>query len=83
MDEVEAPWLKHPDFPPYDGFWRQSGDYWLNYVWRPYWNSLKPEGKKAYLEKYPPPEVWMKMSFDLNPEFAAELERIDAEDFSG
>jgi hypothetical protein len=79
MDEIEAPWLKYPNFPPYDGFWRQTGEYWLNYVWRPYWVTLDSAQKKEYLDKYPPPDVWLNMSTDLNPAFAAELERIDVE----
>jgi len=74
-----APWVKYPGFPPFDGFWRQTGEYWLAYVWEPYWNALSLEEKEAYLQRWDVPDVWREYSAYINPEFAKLLESIDNE----
>ncbi|MFA6066767.1 MAG: hypothetical protein WC707_06320 [Candidatus Babeliaceae bacterium] len=60
MQEINPPWIQHPEFPPYDCFWRQSGEFWYLDVWLPYWRSLSEEEKKHYLEKWNAPEEWLR-----------------------
>lgn len=64
MNEIKPPWLECPEFPPYDTFWRQSGEFWLKYIWEPYWNSLSDEQKEIYLQKWQVPKVWIDFYFD-------------------
>ena len=63
-NEIEPPWVAFPGYPPGDGFWRQSGENWLRYIWEPYWNALSPERKKEYLEKWMVPKEWHDFYFD-------------------
>jgi ubiquinone/menaquinone biosynthesis C-methylase UbiE len=56
--EAKPPWVVFPGFGPSDGFWRQSGEGWFYFVWRPYWDSLSDESQKKYLEKYEVPQEW-------------------------
>lgn len=79
MKEVIPPWVKYPDFPPYDGSWRQSGELWLIYTWVPFWNSLNPTQKEEYLKQWQVPEVWLKLCHHINPEFGEWLEIVDKE----
>jgi len=72
-EEITPPWIKYPRFPPYDGFWRQSGELWLVYVWEPFWNELTPIEKEDYLKRWDVPEY----SYQINPEFGKWLESID------
>jgi len=74
---IEPPWIAYPGFPPADTFWRQSGEIWLHEIWRPYWHQLTETEKAAYLNKWPPPDVWQRFSIDLNPEFKAWLDSTD------
>jgi len=62
--EIIPPWVEYPGFPPGDGFWRQSGQLWLNYVWEPYWQSLDVQEQEAYLHRWNVPEEWRKFYFD-------------------
>lgn len=75
--DFEPPWIKFPGFPPYDGFWRQAGEYWLAYEWVPYWESLTEDEKEDYLVRWQVPEVWRQFSVYLNPEFEKWLESLD------
>ncbi|MFA6066766.1 MAG: hypothetical protein WC707_06315 [Candidatus Babeliaceae bacterium] len=67
MQEINPPWIQHPEFPPYDCFWRQSGEFWYLDVWLPYWCSLSEEEKKRYVEKWNAPEEWLIFT-PLDPE---------------
>lgn len=58
MSEILPPWIRYPDYPPMDPFWRQTGEYYKAYEWDPYWQSLDPEEKTALLEKWPMPADW-------------------------
>lgn len=73
--EIEPPWAKYPGYPPGDTFWRQTGEAWLTWVWRPYWDSLDAAHKSAYLERWRVPEVWSRYYFD--EDFAQWLESVD------
>jgi len=75
MEEATPPWVKYPNYPPGDTFWRQSGEIYLHYVWRPYWDSLKSEQQGVYLKKWDVPDVWQKFYFD--EEFQKWLESTD------
>lgn len=78
-NNLEPPWVKFPEFPPFDTFWRQSGEYWLAYEWLPYWESLNQQEKEDYLIHWQVPEVWRLFSAYINPEFEKWLESIDNE----
>lgn len=74
-EEIPPPWVMHPGYPPADGFWRQSGEAWFTYVWRPYWESLSPPSQEAYLSKWNVPFEWKAFYFDKN--FQEWLESTD------
>jgi len=76
-DEVDPPWVEYPGFPPADGFWRQSGEAWLNHVWRPYFDALTADEQASYLERWKVPDDWRLFYFD--PEFQKWLESTDEE----
>ena len=61
---IEPPWIKYPNYPPYDTFWRQAGEYWFAYVWEPFWLNLTPSEQANYVQKWNPPQVWMNFYFD-------------------
>lgn len=53
------PWLKYPDTEIFWGGWRQgNSENWLLNIWLPFWERLTTSEKRAYLEKYPPPDNW-------------------------
>lgn len=64
--KIKPPWIKYPDFPPYDGFWRQSGEYWLKDVWEPFWNNLSQKEQDQYLKRWPPPKDWITFYLDTS-----------------
>jgi len=74
-DEVPPPWVMHPGYPPADAFWRQSGEAWFTYVWRPYWETLTPLQQEEYLERWKVPQEWSLFYFDQS--FQAWLESTD------
>ncbi len=65
--EIKPPWIKFPGYLPLDGFWRQTGEPWFYYIWKPYWDSLDGSSQKDYLKKYEVPEKWKRFYFD--PEY--------------
>lgn len=75
--EVEPPWVHAPGYPPGDPFWRQSGEAWLTFVFRPYWDSLKSAEQVAYLERWHAPQDWQLYYF--SPEFTNWLDSVDDE----
>ena len=75
--EIEPPWVKYPGYSPGDGFWRQSGELWIQNIWEPYWKSLNPTEQNEYLKKWAVPNKWRDYYF--NPDFHAWLEKIDGE----
>ncbi len=75
--EIEPPWITCPGYPPGDGFWRQSGEAWFHYVWRPYWESLSPDAQEAYLKRWSVPSEWWEFYFD--PLYQEWLESLDDE----
>lgn len=78
MEEIEPPWIKHPEYLPGEVFWRQEGQIWFDYVWRPYYNSLSKEEQEKYMQRWNVPEEWKKFYFD--EEFQKWLESVDEED---
>lgn len=75
-DEIEAPWIKYPGYPPGDTFWRQSGELWFSLLWLPYWQSLDAQQQTDYLNKYNVPDVWRDYYFDQ--EFQEWLRSTDS-----
>lgn len=73
--EINPPWVMYPGYPPGDTFWRQSGEAWFNFVWRPYWESLSSVEQEDYLRRWKVPDVWR--SFYFNPDFQKWLESTD------
>lgn len=57
-EEIEPPWIAYPGYPPGDFFWRDAGEPWVHYVWKPYWDSLTREEQEAYLQRWNAPEEW-------------------------
>ena len=53
------PWVKYPEHPPYDIFWRMgTGETYLTeYMW-PYLEYASEEELKAYKKKYPAAGEW-------------------------
>ena len=74
-EEIPPPWKMHPGYHPGDCFWRQSGEIWFVYVWRPYWESLSDSEKEDYLAKWNVPFEWQTFYFDNN--FQEWLESTD------
>ncbi len=66
-EEVKPPWEMYPGFPPYDFFWRDAGQPWMDYCWRPYWKSLDIRSQQQYLKRWQPPKEWRAHSPDFNP----------------
>ena len=77
MDEIKPPWIEYPDYPPYDTFWRQSGEIYLKYIWEPFWKKLSSEQQTEYLKKWPAPKKWQDFYFD--EKFHAMLAQLDKE----
>lgn len=75
LDDVLPPWRQFPEHPPGDIFWRQSGEIWFHYVWRPFWDSLNKNQQEHYLEHWLVPEIWKNYYFD--PDFQKFLESCD------
>lgn len=75
LEEVLPPWKQFPGYPPGDLFWRQSGEIWFYYVWKPYWDSLNQIEQESYLEYWSVPNVWKDYYFD--PEWQKFLESCD------
>lgn len=75
--EFLPPWIKYPGYAPGDGFWRQSGEAWLNDVWQPYFDSLTEEDQAEYLRRWNVPENWRKFYFDK--EFQNWIDTVDDE----
>ena len=63
--------MLHPNRLPADASWRQSGETWLNDVWRPFRDNLTPHEQETYLMIWPPQREWW--DFYLDPEFQAWL----------
>jgi hypothetical protein len=76
--ESVPPWLQYPGFPPGDAFWRQTGEAWLSRVWQPFWASLGPTERDAYLVRWHAPQAWRLVYGD--PDFAQWLEAVDDEE---
>ncbi len=54
---IRPPWHEYPGSEPSWGGWRQgTGEAWLRDVWLPFWKPLSPEGRDAYLARWPPPD---------------------------
>ena len=74
---IEPPWVVYPNIHPMEFFWRDAGQPWLDYFWRPFWHSLSEEEQAKYLQKYPAPKAWLESSIDLNHELAKLLRESD------
>ena len=73
---VRPPWVEHPGSMPADPFWRQSGEYWLNDIWKPFWDSLNAREQERYIELWSPPHEWW--DYYLDPAFQAWLGSDDS-----
>jgi len=76
--EVPPPWIVYPGTLPYDYFWREAGQHWLENVWRVFWHDLDIEGQDDYLRRYPVPEIWRDY-FPIN-RIDQAIAQIDEED---
>ncbi len=72
---MAPPWERHPGFTPADPFWRQSGEHWLNDVWRPFFDGLTEQEQRSYRTLWTVPAEWW--DFYLDPGFQAWLESSD------
>jgi len=53
---VRPPWIEYPESEPSWGGWRQgASEAWLHDAWLPFWKGLGPDGRAAYLQRWPPP----------------------------
>ncbi len=75
--EISPPWILYSGYPPGDPFWRQGGEIWFHYVWKPYYDSLDGKEQNDYLERWSVPDAWAKFYFD--PEFQKWLDSVDDE----
>lgn len=66
QEEIIPPWIKFPEYPPGDPFWRQSGEIWFHDVWLKHWNSLTAQQQEEYLKHWSVPQVWRNHYFDSN-----------------
>lgn len=76
-EQISPPWIVYPDFPPGDPFWRQSGEKWFKYIWKPYWESLSFVEQEEYLIYWKVPDAWRYFYF--NSDFQEWLETVDEE----
>jgi hypothetical protein len=55
-EEIEPPWISFPDSDPLALWvsWRY-GNFWLDTVWKPFWNAMDENQQNAYLKKWRPP----------------------------
>tara|TARA_R110002110_G_scaffold383245_4_gene594690 strand:+ start:55030 stop:55578 length:549 start_codon:yes stop_codon:yes gene_type:complete len=60
IKEVEPPWKKFPNFSPGDMFWRQSGEYYLDLIWEPFWIEQTEFEKAQYVRKFSAPDEWLE-----------------------
>jgi len=77
-NEIDPPWVKYPNYPPADTFWRQAGEPWFTLVWEPYWKSLTSEEQATYLSRWSVPEIWRLFYFE--PDFEEWLRSTDETD---
>ena len=59
-EDIDPPWLVYPKSDPVVLWvsWRY-GNFWLDEIWKPFWNKLSVFEKKAYLERWQPlSEEW-------------------------
>jgi pimeloyl-ACP methyl ester carboxylesterase len=58
--DVPPPWVVYPlDHDPAWSGWRQgTSEGWLTNEWSPFWMGLDSAGQAAYLERWPPPDLW-------------------------
>jgi hypothetical protein len=75
MNEIKPPWIEYPEYPPYDTFWRQAGEFYLKDMWEPYWKSLSDGQREEYLQKWHVPRKWKDFYFDT--EWLDDLDDID------
>jgi len=65
------PWRAFPALSPESSGWRQGdGEAWLHIAWQPFWASLGPEPRRAYLGRWPAPAGWGAAWIEL-PAFAS------------
>ncbi len=53
-----APWQACPQYPPYDGFWRQTGEAPLM-LWKAQWDAMGDSEKQHYCTQHAAPEEWV------------------------
>lgn len=56
--EIEPPWVKYPEHPPFDPIYNHELEPYFHLVWRPFFEELSGEQLQDYLLKYPPTEQW-------------------------
>jgi len=58
--ELQPPWEAFPGSDPMWGGWRQGvSEAWLRDRFLPFWRGLDGDGRRAYLDRWPPPtDLW-------------------------
>lgn len=63
VGDVFPPWVTFPSYNSVAGGWRQgNGEFWLNAVWIPFWNSLTFQEQIAYVGRWNASPEWREWS---------------------
>jgi len=68
---VEPPWVIYPASEPKHYNWGETKE-WLNRVWMPFWKSLTPEERRAYVKERDTPLAWQDLLLGAWFEIEAE-----------
>jgi hypothetical protein len=77
------PWQVFPDLTPADAGARQGAqEAWVDQVWRPFWATLTPAQRQAYLDHWGASDEWrhaIRATFEPEPAFDAEADLTESE----
>lgn len=78
----KPPWELHPEHPPEDSFWRQTGEQALA-AWLRQWQLLNHVERETYLKKWRVPDQWRVDFFEDPVVFREWVYGIACEDLLG
>lgn len=55
---IEPPWVKYPEYEPFDPIFNHDLEPYFHLVWRPFFEGLSPTELESYLASYPPTQSW-------------------------